>query len=98
MFNKINQLLTERVALRILSLSCGAYILLFFTWCSLKYYGFAYNDFDLAVHDQVFWNLLHGRIFNSILGIDFLGNHAHFITFLIAPFYSLCPHPLFLLF
>jgi uncharacterized membrane protein len=98
MYDKIEQFLTERMALRILSFCCGAYVLLFFTWCSVKYYGFAYNDFDLAVHDQVFWNLLHGRIFNSILGLDFLGNHAHFISFLIAPFYGIFPHPLFLLF
>ncbi|MBF0503490.1 MAG: DUF2079 domain-containing protein [Candidatus Omnitrophica bacterium] len=75
-----------------------AYVILFFSWCALKFHYFVYNDFDLAIHDQIIWNILHGRIFNSILGIDFLGNHVHFISFLIAPFYWVIPHPLFLLF
>jgi len=73
------------------------YVVWFFTWCALKFYFYAYDDFDLAIHDQIIWNILHGRIFNSILGIDFLGNHVHLISFLIAPFYALIPHPLFLL-
>jgi len=73
------------------------YVVCFFAWCALKFYSYAYDDFDLAIHDQVIWNILHGRIFNSILGVDFLGNHVHLISFLIAPFYGLVPHPLFLL-
>jgi len=97
MFNKIFPSLTEKAALRILSLSVAAYVLVFFAWCCLKYYGFAYDDFDLAIHDQIIWNILHGRIFNSILGVDFLGNHVHLISFFVAPFYALVPHPLFLL-
>src|ERR1700733_7314932 len=98
MFNKISQYFTETVALRILSLSAVIYVLLFFGSCCLKYYGFTYDDFDLAVHDQIVWNILHGNIFNSILGVDFLGNHVHFISFLVAPLYWCVPHPLFLLF
>ena len=74
------------------------YVAWFFGWCVLKFHYFSYDDFDLAIHDQIIWNILHGRIFNSILGVDFLGNHAHFISFLVAPFYLLFPHPLFLLF
>src|ERR1700686_1111558 len=74
------------------------YVIWFFSWCALKFHFFLYDDFDLAIHDQIFWNILHGRIFNSILGVDFLGNHAHFISFLTAPFYALFPHPLSLLF
>ena len=98
MFKKFQQYFTEELSLRILFFSVTAYVLLFFTWCCLKYYGFAYNDFDLAIHDQTIWNILHGSIYNSILGTDFLGNHVHFISFLVAPFYFLIPHPLFLLF
>jgi len=74
------------------------YVIWFYSWCALKFYSFAYDDFDFAIHDQIIWNILHGRIFNSILGVDFLGNHAHFISFLAAPFYYFSPHPLFLLF
>ena len=80
------------------SLSAVIYVLSFFALCCLKYDGFVYDDFDLAIHDQIIWNILHGRIFNSVLGVDFLGNHAHFISFLVAPLYCLAPHPLFLLF
>jgi uncharacterized membrane protein len=77
---------------------CGMfliYVVWFFSWCVLKFHFFLYDDFDLAVHDQIIWNILHGRIFDSVLGIDFLGNHVHFISFLVAPFYFLVPHPLF---
>ncbi len=98
MFNKIYQSFTESVSFKTLSISALVYFLVFFACCCLKYHSFAYNDFDLAIHDQIIWNMLHGRIFNSILGIDFLGNHVHFISFLVAPFYSIFPHPLFLLF
>src|SRR5208283_2855085 len=96
--NKTNRSFTENTALRILTLSAAAYVLLYSFSCCLKYYGFVYDDFDLAIHDQIVWNILHGRIFISILGIDFLGNHVHLISFLVAPFYWFVPHPLFLLF
>ena len=64
----------------------------------LEYQSFDYGDFDLAVHSQAVWNILHGSIYSSILGIDFLGNHAHLILFLIAPLYLLFQSPLTLLF
>ncbi|MDE2222775.1 MAG: DUF2079 domain-containing protein [Candidatus Omnitrophica bacterium] len=95
--DKTARMLTGNSAFRILSISAAVYVLVFFSWCCLKYYGFDYNDFDLAQHDQIIWNILHGRIFNSVLGIPFLGNHVHFISFLAAPLYWLFPHPLFLL-
>jgi len=98
MFKKLNHYFTEDVALKFLALFTIVYVLVYFSFCCLKYYGFSYFDFDLAIHDQIIWNILHGRIFNSILGTDFLGNHAHFISFLVAPFYLIVPHPLFLLF
>ena len=76
----------------------GAYIVLFGSACTLKYFTFAYDDFDLAVHAQVMWNLaFNGSGMSSILGLHFLGNHAHFISFLIVPLYRLLPHPLTLL-
>jgi len=30
----------------------------FFTWCVLKFHFFQYDDFDLAIHDQIIWNIL----------------------------------------
>jgi len=69
-----------------------------FSWvCVRKFFAFGYYDFDLAIHDLTVWNILHGSIFNSILGIPFLGNHMHVVLFLIAPFYAIFNHPIFLL-
>lgn len=63
----------------------------------LKYNSFSYNDFDLAVHAQTLYNILHGSIESSILGVPFLGNHLNFILFLIAPIYAIFKNPITLL-
>jgi uncharacterized membrane protein len=73
------------------------YVATFSLVCSLKFRAYAYGDFDLAHHDQMLWNILHGSIHCSILGVDFLGNHAHLISFLVAPLYAVFPSPLTLL-
>lgn len=83
---------------RIVWLLITAYILCFGYLSFLKYQSFGYQDFDLAVYSQALWNILHGSIYSSILGIDFLGNHACFIVFLIAPVYFVFKSPLVLLF
>jgi uncharacterized membrane protein len=72
---------------RIVWLLISLYILCFGYITFLKYRSFGYQDFDLAIYSQVFWNILHGSIRSSILGIDFLGNHASFILFLLVPAY-----------
>ena len=64
----------------------------------LKFNSFAYYDFDLAIHALSVWNILHGSIYNSILGIPFLGNHMQPILFLVAPLYAIFPSPISLLF
>ncbi len=63
----------------------------------LKYQSFAFVDFDLAVHAQTMWNLLHGSLESSILGVPFLGNHANLILFFLVPVYALARHPVTLL-
>jgi uncharacterized membrane protein len=63
----------------------------------MKLMSFGYYDFDLAVHALSVWNILHGSIYNSILGIPFLGNHVHIILFFIAPIYAIFNHPFTLL-
>lgn len=83
---------------RIVWLSIAIYIWCFGYISFLKYQSFGYQDFDLAVYSQALWNILHGSINSSILGIDFLGNHAGFIVFLIAPAYVIFKSPLTLLF
>ncbi len=74
------------------------YVLVFSYLCFLKYYSFSYQDFDLAIMDQVLWNMGHGPMENSILGTHIFGNHMHFVLFVLAPFYKLWPNALNLLF
>ncbi|MCM8781765.1 MAG: DUF2079 domain-containing protein [Candidatus Omnitrophica bacterium] len=80
-------------ALLLLSL----YILFFGFVSTSKYESFSYNDFDLAVHAQTLYNILHGSISSSILGVPFLGNHLNLILFLIAPIYAIFRSPVILL-
>ena len=82
----------------ILSVLTGCYIFYFSLVSALKFYSFGFHDFDLAVHAQSVWCILHGSIYNSILGIPFLGNHVNIILFLIAPVYFIFQSPLTLLF
>jgi uncharacterized membrane protein len=63
----------------------------------LRYRAFKYADFDLAIHSQTIWNILHGSVYSSILGIPFLGNHLNLILFLLTPFYIIFSSPLTLL-
>lgn len=86
-----------KVNILILWLFIALYLFYFGLISIMKFNSFAYYDFDLAVHDLSIWNILHGSIFNSILGIPFLGNHMHLILFLVAPLYAIFNHPLFLL-
>ncbi|MBI4707869.1 MAG: DUF2079 domain-containing protein [Candidatus Omnitrophica bacterium] len=73
------------------------YLVYFILISVMRYNSFSFHDFDLAVHALSMWNILHGSIYNSILGIPFLGNHVHLILFLIAPVYAIFSHPLALL-
>lgn len=73
------------------------YIIIFSFLVISKYNSYAYGDFDFAHHAQTLWNILHGSIDCSILGLKFLGNHANIILFFIAPLYAIFPHPELLL-
>lgn len=75
----------------------GLYIIVFISLSYFKLNSFSYGDFDLAIMEQILWNMWQGSLFNSILGVDFLGNHLHFILFLLAPFYKIYPHTMLLL-
>jgi len=74
------------------------YMLLFGLISYFNYVFYGFSDFDLAIHAQSVWNILHGSIDSSILGIPFPGNHMALILFLVAPFYAIFPCPLLLLF
>lgn len=65
--------------------------------CLTKLANYGYDDFDLAHHTQSLYNILHGSMDCSILGIPFLGNHFAAILYPIAPLYLLLPSPALLL-
>lgn len=88
----------DRYSIPMLALFTLVYVAFFFFICALRYHVFNYSDFDLAVHAQTVYNILHGSIQSSILGIPFLGNHLSLILFLIAPIYAIFSTPLTLLF
>ncbi|MFH1656072.1 MAG: DUF2079 domain-containing protein [Candidatus Omnitrophota bacterium] len=90
--------ISEKASFNILRLLIVSYIISFFAISFLKFDSFAYFDYDLAYFNQIVWNILHGSIYSSIIGLVFLGVHVQLIWFLIAPLYALAPHPLTLLF
>ncbi len=90
-------MLNERRSQLILLAGVVLYAAFYSLICYLKYANFLYYDFDLAVHAQTIWNLGRGSLYSSILGIDFLGNHAIPIFFFLAPLYALLPHPMTIL-
>ena len=70
-------------------------------WMSVllhKYSNLCYFDWDLALYAHSMWNLMHGNLHNSLLGMHFWGNHSHFIAIFILPIYTLFTTPLTLVF
>lgn len=51
----------------------------------LRHDRFATFDFDEGIQDQLIWQLAHLRQFTTVRGVPFLGNHASFGFFLLAP-------------
>jgi uncharacterized membrane protein len=94
---KIIEQFFDRFGVIILTSLAIAYVLFVSYICLLRLRSFNYVDFDMSVHNQSVWNVLHGSIDSSILGIPFLGNHLSLLLFLIAPLYALFPAPLTLL-
>ncbi len=88
----------EKTNKTILYLAIFAYIFYFGLISWIKFFSYGFHDFDLAVHALSMWNIAHGSIYNSILGVPFLGNHVNLILFLIYPLYAIFQHPLTILF
>lgn len=75
--------------------------LFFILWgfvLTVKYYHFGYNDWDLAFNTQGPLNLLKGQTHVSLFDMNFFGNHAILIIFLLLPIFFVFPHPLTLVF
>jgi len=62
-----------------------------FTWIKYRYY--LYSDIDVPTFVQAVDGLLHGTMFSSIRGMNWLGDHSSLILFLIAPLYAVARHP-----
>ncbi|HNV24296.1 MAG TPA: DUF2079 domain-containing protein, partial [Candidatus Omnitrophota bacterium] len=96
MLNKIN---TKNQNLsKIVAWCCGLGIMLWSILLTKKFINFGYYDWDLAIYAQAMWRMIHGSLNVSLFGMNFLGNHAEYVSFFIAPIYFLFPHPLTLLF
>ena len=73
------------------------YSAVFITVCAIKYAYFLYNDFDLAMDVNTAFGLRSGTLYNSVIGVNYLGNHMRLLMIVLAPFYWLAPHPMTLL-
>ncbi|MGH9279840.1 MAG: DUF2079 domain-containing protein, partial [Acidimicrobiales bacterium] len=70
----------------------------FFLLCNLRHARFSTFAFDLGTYDQAVWLLAHGKMFDTVRGLNVLGHHMNLILLVLAPFYRLGFGPEFLLF
>lgn len=88
-----------RLGIRIVFYLVFVYIFLF---CLIEFNifnYFDYNDFDLAIYNQVIWNTLHGKFFySSIRGGIYFKDHLPLILLIFLPPYAIFQSPLTLLF
>ena len=87
---------SRRTILALASLT-AAYALVFGTIVTVKFRYYLYTDFDLAIFAQATDQALRGALYNSIRGMNWLGDHVSLILFAIAPLYALFRHPVTLL-
>jgi len=73
------------------------YFLVYGFLSTLKFRYYLYHDFDFAIFVQATAQVLHGSLFSSIRGMNWLGDHVSLILFGIAPIYAIFRHPLTLL-
>lgn len=89
----------EKNADRIIWVLIGIYVALFTYLSFLKFFSFAYYDWDFASEHIILWNTLHGRwLYYPFLEQNIFGAHLFVVIWLLLPIYALCQHPLTLLF
>ncbi len=67
-------------------------------WAVRKYASGGYNGLDLAIFNQVLWNIANrGTVWSSIQGHSYFGDHFAPFLFALAPLYALWQDPRFLL-
>lgn len=67
----------------------AAYAALFSFLCVEKYRYYLYNDFDLAIFAHAVDGVLRGTFFESIRGMNWLGDHSSLILIPLAPLHAL---------
>ena len=88
----------EKYSKKLLWFCIALYVIVFSAICFWKYSNFMYGGLDLAIINNVFWNIAHGNGFwSSIQGHSYLGDHFTPILFLILPIYYLWQSPEILL-
>lgn len=76
---------------------CAGIFLLWLNFLFEKFISFGYYDWDLAIYANAMWALTQGSFSGSLWGINFLANHAEYISLLIVPIYWLFPGALTLI-
>lgn len=74
------------------------WFLVFFFLGRLRHERFGTFAFDLGTYDQAVWLLAHGKMFDTVRGLNVLGHHMNLILLALAPFYRLGSGAEFLLF
>jgi len=87
----------ERHGVLLVGALMAAYVGLYGELCLHKYRYFLYTDFDLAIFVQAVDGLLHGTLYSSIRGMNWLGDHTSLVMFLVAPLYAIARSPVTLL-
>ena len=67
----------------------AGYAALFSFLCVEKYRYYLYTDFDLAIFAHAVDGVLRGTLFESIRGMNWLGDHSSLILIPLAPLYAL---------
>jgi len=67
----------------------AGYAALFAFLCIEKYRYYLYTDFDLAIFAHAVDGVLRGTFFESIRGMNWLGDHSSLILIPLAPLYAL---------
>ncbi|HRZ86172.1 MAG TPA: DUF2079 domain-containing protein, partial [bacterium] len=88
----------EKRSLAVLLVMIAGYVAFFAFASVFRYRQFLFQNFDLAIGNQILWNLLHGSMECTIRGGNFFGDHFRPVFFLYLPLYAVRPDPRTLLF
>jgi uncharacterized membrane protein len=94
--SNIRTKVSRRAGNVIFALLCLVYIAIFGSLAVLRHASFHSGGFDLGIFDQVIWNSLRGRLFETSIRIDansFLAQHFSSLLIAIVPFYAIWSDP-----